>query len=104
VKQNEEDIHLDWAEEVSTHKEGQAEEMELSTDNLSERREQEDLTWHRRPEPIRNLPPLTRVATTRTDRESLKQHADEYQELMNNQDRNGQKSSVRYRKIKSKRT
>jgi len=36
AKQREEDIHLDWAEEVTTH-EDQAEEMDLSTDNLSEK-------------------------------------------------------------------
>ena len=38
TKQREEDIHLDWAEEVTTHEEDQAEEMELSTDNLSEKK------------------------------------------------------------------
>jgi hypothetical protein len=48
-------------------------------------RKQEDLTGHRRPELVRNVPPLTRAATTRTDREILKNHADEYQELMNSQ-------------------
>ena len=37
AKQREEDIHLDWAEEVTTHEEDQAEEMELSMDNLSEK-------------------------------------------------------------------
>jgi hypothetical protein len=29
TKQREEDIHLDWAEEVTTHEEDQAEEMEV---------------------------------------------------------------------------
>ena len=38
AKQKEEDIHLDWAEEVTTHEEDQAEEMEISKDNLSEKK------------------------------------------------------------------
>jgi hypothetical protein len=36
AKQREEDIHLNWAEEVTTHEEDQSEEMEVSTENLSE--------------------------------------------------------------------
>jgi hypothetical protein len=37
AKQRDEDIHLDWAEEVTTHEEDQAEEMEVSTENVSEK-------------------------------------------------------------------
>jgi hypothetical protein len=37
AKQSGEDIHLDWAEEVTTYEEDQAEEMEVSTENLSEK-------------------------------------------------------------------
>jgi hypothetical protein len=35
AKQREEDFHLDWAEEVTTHEEDQAEEMEVSKESLS---------------------------------------------------------------------
>jgi hypothetical protein len=37
AKQRKEDIHLDWAEEVTTREKDQAEEMEVSTENLSEK-------------------------------------------------------------------
>jgi len=37
AKQREDDTHLDWAKEVATHEEDQAEEMELSMDNRSEK-------------------------------------------------------------------
>jgi hypothetical protein len=78
AKQREEDIHLDWAGEATTQEEDQAEKIEVSTKNLSEKEKagRPDRTQETRGQK-KNLPSLTRAAMTRTNRESLKHHADE---------------------------
>jgi hypothetical protein len=85
AKQREEDIPLDWAEEVTTHEEDQAEEMEVSTENLSENEKTGRPDRTQETGTHKKQPPLTKAATTRTDRKSLKHHADEYQKSMNSE-------------------